>query len=162
MRIIILNGSVNAGKTTTGKALAAILPGAQFIDGDDHGVSRSVPFQQMTDLSLDWLIDQIADAEAHTLVIARPLRDTDYARLQPVVIARGAQLIVVTLAPPLAVVSTDRGDRQLDAWERNRIQEMYAEGYASRAFSDLIITEVTTPALTARQIAAHFHLDAGQ
>lgn len=162
MRVVVLNGSVNSGKTTTGRALAHLLPGAVFIDGDDHGVPSSVPFEEMTELSLDWLIARIVEATAPMLVIARPLRDHDFARLQSAIKSRDAQLIVVTLAPPLAVAGADRGDRKLDAWELHRVPEMYAEGYASRAFSDLVITDMTTPPQTASQIADHFQLRARQ
>jgi hypothetical protein len=158
MRVIILNGSVNSGKTTTGRVLAQLLPGAVFIDGDDHGVPRSVPFEEMTELSLDWLIARVVEATAPVLVIARPLRDHDFVRLQAVTKRRGAELVVVTLAPPLAVAGADRGDRKLDAWERNRVPEMYAEGYASRAFSDLIVTDMPGPDVTARFIVEHLGL----
>lgn len=158
MRVIVLNGSVNSGKTTTGRALAQLLPGAVFIDGDDHGVPASVPFEEMTELSLDWLIAKVVEATAPILVIARPLRDHDFARLRSAIQTCGAQLVVVTLAPPLAIASADRGERKLDAWERHRVPEMYAEGYASRAFSDLVITEMVSPDATARDICRHFEL----
>lgn len=153
MQVIVLNGSVNSGKTTTGRALAAILPGAQFIDGDDHGISRSVPFLEMIDRAILWLVGQVATATAPWLVIAYPLRDSDFALLQIACAARDAGLFVATLAPSLPLVLSDRGTRRLDAGERNRVREMYAEGYASRAFSDVILTEVTTPEQTARALA---------
>jgi len=35
---------------------------------------------------------------------------------------------------------------------------MYAEGYASRAFSDLLIIDMTTAASTASKICRHFGL----
>lgn len=161
MLVIVLNGSVNSGKTVTGRALAQLLPGAVFIDGDDHGVPASVPFEEMTELSLDWLIARVVEATAPILVIARPLRDHDFARLRSAIQTCGARLVVVTLAPPLAIASADRGERKLDAWERNRVPEMYAEGYASRAFSDFVVTDMTTPSQTASQIADHFDLSAG-
>ena len=162
MQVVVLNGSVNSGKTTTGRTLAAILPGAEFIDGDDHGISRSVPFLDMIERAILWLVDQIATATAPCLVVAYPLRDSDFALLQAVCAARSASLFVATLAPPLELVLSDRGTRRLDAGERNRIREMYAEGYPSRTFSDLIITDMTTPSQTASRIADHFQLRAGQ
>ena len=33
----------------------------------------------------------------------------------------------------------NRGTRELDDWERNRIREMYEEGYQNRSYSDFII-----------------------
>jgi hypothetical protein len=153
MQVIVLNGSVNSGKTTTGRALAAILPGAVFIDGDDHGIPNSAPFAEMIDRAILWLVDQIATATMPCLVIAYPLRDSDFALLQQACAARAATLFVATLAPPLELVLSDRGARQLDDWERNRIREMYAEGYPSRAFSDIILSDVTTPEQAATALA---------
>lgn len=48
-----------------------------------------------------------------------------------------------TLAPPQAIAASDRGMRTLTEWERQRIAEMYREGYASRAFSDCFIDTST-------------------
>ncbi|QIG48744.1 hypothetical protein G5V57_14025 [Nordella sp. HKS 07] len=63
---------------------------------------------------------------------------------------RGAKLVVVTLE----VVLEDRGSRALDDEERVRIREIYEEGYASRDFSDMIVTDVQNPAAMACRIAA--------
>jgi len=153
MIVIVLNGSINSGKTTTGRALAALLPGARFIDGDDHGIPDSVPFQQMIDRAVLWIADQIIAATDPVLVIAYPMRDSDFARLQAACAARHARLFVATLAPSLAVALTNRGTRELDDGERARIHEMYAEGYPTRAFSDVIITDQATPEQTAAMLA---------
>ena len=45
----MLNGSVNAGKTTTGRALASLLPNAVFIDGDAVALSGSLTPKVWTD-----------------------------------------------------------------------------------------------------------------
>ncbi len=153
MIVIILNGSINSGKTTTSRALAAILPGARFIDGDDHGISRSVPFQEMIDRAVFWVAGQIAVADEPYLVIAYPMRDSDFAQLQSACAACNARLFVATLAPPLAVALSNRGTRQLDDGERVRIHEMYAEGYPERAFSDVTITDSPSPQQTAAMLA---------
>ena len=149
MQVVVLNGSINSGKTTTGRALAVLLPGARFIDGDDHGISRSIPFQQMIDRAVFWVADQITAATDSCLVIAYPLRDSDFVILQAACAARNARLFVATLAPPLAVALSDRGARKLDGDERARIHEMYAEGYPTRTFSDVIVTDQATPQQTA-------------
>lgn len=153
MIVIVLNGSINSGKTTTGQALATLLPGARFIDGDDHGIPDSVPFQQMIDRAVLWVADQITAATEPVLVIAYPMRDSDFARLQSACAARSGRLFVATLAPPLAVALTNRGTRELDDGERDRIHEMYAEGYPTRTFSDIIITDLTPPNMLAQRIA---------
>jgi hypothetical protein len=153
MIVVVLNGSINSGKTTIGRALAELLPGARFIDGDDHDISRSVPFQVMIDRAILWVARQIAAASEPCLVIAYPLRDSDFALLGETCARRDARLFVVSLAPPLAVALSDRGTRQLDDGERARIGEMYAEGYPTRAFSDVVVTDLAGPQQTAAMLA---------
>ena len=92
------------------------------------------------------------------LVIASPLRDEDVERLGAACLRRAADLRVVTLAPPIEVALSNRGSRQLRPDEISRSRQMYAEGYATRAFSDLVIGDMTTPEACARQIARHFGL----
>lgn len=87
-------------------------------------------------------------------MIANPLRLQDHARLAAAAGRRGARLFVATLAPPMAVALADRGGRPLSAEERDRIVEMYAEGYAGSAFSDLVLdNSALTPDQAATTIA---------
>jgi chloramphenicol 3-O-phosphotransferase len=137
--VVVLNGPINAGKTTVGKALAAAIDDAAFIDGDDNGLPDGAPLDVIIEASLRRLSSEIAANPAGVLVLAYPLREADHARLEAAAEAAGRRLWTVTLAPPIEVVLGDRGDRRLDDWERGRIREMYAEGYHDRAFSDLTI-----------------------
>lgn len=138
--VVVLNGPINAGKTTVGKALAAAIDGAVFIDGDDNGLPDGAPLDVVIEASLRRLSSEIAANPAVVLVMAYPLREADHACLMAAANTAGRRLWTVTLAPPIEVVLGDRGDRRLDDWERARIREMYAEGYHDRAFSDLTIT----------------------
>ena len=138
--VVVLNGPINAGKTTVGKALAAAIDGAVFIDGDDNGLPDGAPLDVIIEASLRRLSSEIAANPAGVLVFAYPLRAADHARLKTAAEAAGRHLWTVTLAPPIEVVLGDRGDRRLDDGERGRIREMYAEGYHDRVFSDLTIT----------------------
>jgi len=152
--VICLNGSINSGKTTIGRALAAALPDAAFIDGDDHDASDNVEFDVMLDIALSRLEREIAGARVAHLVIAYPLRDEDHARLAAAAAARGARLFVATLAPPLDVVLADRGERKLDDEERERIRQMYDEGYADRSFSRVILRQPAAPAALVQTLRA--------
>jgi hypothetical protein len=64
----------------------------------------------------------------------------------------------VTLAPPTSIGLGQRGARVLSQPEVLRAQEMYAEGYANRSFSDLIITDMPGPQATAIQVAERLQL----
>tara|TARA_R110002124_G_scaffold44422_10_gene135549 strand:- start:17171 stop:17659 length:489 start_codon:yes stop_codon:yes gene_type:complete len=156
--VLVLNGPINAGKTTTGRALAAMLADAHFVDGDDHEAADDAPLAERISASFARIERMIGGAQAAVLVIASPLRDEDVERLGAACLRRAADLRVVTLAPPIEVALSNRGSRQLRPDEISRSRRMYAEGYATRAFSDLLINDMTTPEACARQIARHFGL----
>lgn len=137
--VIHLNGPINSGKTTIGRALARLLPDARFIDGDDHDAPVDAPFDVQWAIALTRLVTQVAQANERHLVTAYPIGEAEFERLRAACDARDARLFVVTLAPPEAIASSDRGTRALTDWERQRIAEMYREGYAARAFSDCVI-----------------------
>ena len=158
MFVLVLNSPINAGKTTTGQAIAALLADALFVDGDDHNAPDDAPLLERIAASFDRIECLIVTASTTVLVIAVPLRDEDIARLRAACVLRSAELRVVTLAPPMDVALSDRGSRRLRPDEIDRSRQMYAEGYASRSFSDLMISEMATPELTARQIARYFGL----
>lgn len=139
LTVIHLNGPINSGKTTIGHALARVLPDARFVDGDDHDAPDDAPFDVQLAIALERLVTQITHARERHLVIAYPIGEAEFERLSAACDARGARLFVVTLAPPEAVAASNRGTRALTDWERQRIAEMYREGYAARAFSDCVI-----------------------
>lgn len=135
MIVICINGSINSGRSTVGRALAARL-GVRFIEGDDHD-AHELPFEEMIVAAVERLA-RVIEAADERLVVAYPLRDQDFAVLDEAARKRGAELVVVTLAPPLEVALTQRGERVLDDGERERIRKMYAEGYNAREFSALV------------------------
>ncbi|VWC15180.1 shikimate kinase [Burkholderia aenigmatica] len=158
LTVIHLNGPINSGKTTIGLALARVLPDARFIDGDDHDAPEDAPFDVQWAIALERLVTQIAIARERHLVIAYPIGETVFERLRAACDARDARLFVVTLAPPEAVASSNRGSRALTDWERQRVAEMYREGYAARAFSDCVIdTSKASADACAREIAQGVH-----
>ena len=150
MMVICINGSINSGKSTIARQLAEHLPGARFVEGDDHD-GHELPFEQMIAYAVQRLAAIIAETR-ETLVIAYPLRETDFAILRDVASRRGLRLLVVTLAPPLEVALGQRGVRPLDDGERARVREMYSEGYHARAFSDLIIGGAPAPEAVVAEI----------
>ncbi|WP_342235598.1 hypothetical protein [Inquilinus sp. OTU3971] len=154
MDIICINGPINSGKSTVGRCLATLLPGAVFVEGDDHGAPDDAGLDAIIAIALA-RIEALIAAATSDLVVAYPLRPQDHARLAAAAGRRGARLFVATLAPPIEVALADRGGRPLSAEERDRIVEMYAEGYAGPAFSDLVLDNSgLTPDQAAAAIAA--------
>ncbi|WP_262299861.1 shikimate kinase [Microvirga sesbaniae] len=154
LTVIHLNGSINSGKSSVGHALADLLPDAIFIDGDDHDAPDDAPLTLRIQTALRRIETKVADATGYYLIVAYPLDQTHYDQLRAASGRRGARLLVLTLAPPLEVALSDRGTRSLTPEERERILEMYEEGYQSRPFSDAVIdTAGRTPKQSAKQAA---------
>lgn len=126
--------------------MAALLPAARFIDGDDHDAPSHLPYTEQWALALARLTRLIAQAQERYLVIAYPLEQDSYEQILAACRQRGARLRVVTLAPTLTAAQSDRGGRILTDWERQRIAQMYLEGYAARPFSDLVVDTSATDA----------------
>ncbi|WP_231570428.1 shikimate kinase [Achromobacter sp. RTa] len=154
LNVIHLNGPINSGKSTVGAALAALLPAARFIDGDDHDAPSHLPYTEQWELALARITRLIGAARDSYLVVAYPLDQEGYERILAACERRSARLRVITLAPTLAAAQSDRGGRILTEWERQRVAQMYREGYASRPFSDWVLdTSSSDPASSAREIA---------
>ena len=154
LTVVHVNGPINSGKSSVGRALAGLLPNAAFIDGDDHDAPDDAPLSARIEVAFQRIETHIANADGDCLVVGYPLDQVHYDRLRAATMKRGARLLVVTLAPPLEVALNDRGTRKLAAGERRRIIEMYEEGYHTRYFSDVVIdTAGLTPQQSAGQAA---------
>jgi hypothetical protein len=139
LAVIHINGPINSGKSTLGRVLADSLPEASFTDGDDHDAPNDAPLSVRVETALRRIKMKIAAGQGRYLVVAYPLDNADYERLKAATDRRGARFLVLTLAPPLEVALTNRGQRALSSEEKHRIIEMYDEGYHARPFSDLIL-----------------------
>ena len=153
--IILLSGSINAGKTTVSKQLVQMLPRTAHVEVDD------------LDDFIDWmpLLESIPLNLANTVAVTRNfvafglnvvissvlrLEDYDYLvrELQPL----GVPIHCVALNPSMAVALTNRGTRELTEWELQRIPQLYAEGIPNPAFGVTIDNAHQTPDETAREI----------
>ena len=139
LTVIHINGPINSGKSTLGRALTVSLPEASFIDGDDHDAPDGAPLAVRIEAALHLIETKIGMERGRYLVVAYPLDNADYERLKAATDRRGARVLVLTLAPPLEVALTNRGQRALSSGEMRRIVEMYDEGYHARSFSDLVL-----------------------
>jgi hypothetical protein len=139
LSVVHVNGPINSGKSTVGRALACVLSDARFVDGDDYDVPCDVPLETQWAMALMRIEHDIAVAECRYLIVAFPIDRAGFEQLNAACKKRSGRLIVVTLSPPLEVALSDRGERRLTPWERQRIDEMYRQGYQSRPFSDIFL-----------------------
>lgn len=152
--LIFISGSINSGKTTTARALAKRLDAA-FVNVDD--LNDTIPdFNLATDLdkSMDLAIATIND-HARTgkdIVANYVIRERDWKRFSNEVMT--SPQYIITLAPRIEVTQSQRGDRVLTGWEKDRIKYHYDTGIASPSFgsiidnSDLTIDETVEKILT--------------
>ena len=153
--VIWLNGTVGVGKSTVGQALAAVLPGAAYVDGDDYAGPSHLPHALRWRVALDVLLRLVArTGRTRVLVVAYPLRGPDHARLRAACGRARRVLTVVTLAPPLTTTLCGRGGRELDVGESARVRKMRSEGYHCRRFAAFTLPNTQPPpGRTARLIA---------
>ena len=136
--LIFISGSINSGKTTTSKALAARLHAA-YLNIDD--LNDTIPnFNLATDLdkSMDLAIQKINTyLDKNEDVVANyVVRQQDVERVANEIHTK--DVFVVTLAPRIEVAQTQRGERVLSDWEKERIQYHYDTGVASPKFGSVI------------------------
>ena len=155
--IILLSGSINAGKTTVGRALAALLPDTAHVEVDL--LREFVAFLPLGDAIPIALENATAVARnlAHrqfNVVITYPIGVDEYYGFLAAFADLDTPIHAFILSPPLASALTDRGTRTLTDHERRRIREQYADNRHRPPFGIAIDNSAQTPEETARQILA--------
>lgn len=153
--IIFLNGSINAGKSTVAKLIAKELSDTALIEIDALREMISwMPIDQSIPLNLENAVSVITNFAKRNLnvVIPYPLSEKNYDFLMENLKDLNANIRVFTLAPQLDKVLTNRGTRELDDWERERIKHHYAIGIPTPSFGEIVDNSNQTPEETAQYI----------
>ena len=136
--VVFLNGPVGSGKTSLGSALGA-RNGAAFIDGDD-----------LSDPHRPWFCSILQTSRAivrtgnqkltlgNCVVIAYPLTCMNWIYFRRKFSDNNIKTVFVSLKASYETITDARRRRHFSAREHDRIQDMIAEGYDTRAFSDII------------------------
>ena len=153
--ILLLNGSINAGKTTVSKQIVQMLPRTAHVEVDSlDDFINWMPLLESIPLNLTNTAAVTRNFVAFGLnvVISCPLRQEDYDYLVRELTPLGVPIHMVTLSSSMAVTLTNRGTRALTEKELRRIPELYAEGIPNPPFGIIIDNTHQTPEETARQI----------
>lgn len=149
--VIFINGSMNSGKTTVGKLLASRL-GYEFLDFDD--ISEAMAnFDLGKDLSkvfktgIKRINDLVSDGK--NVVAVFVVRRKDYEKL---IAEFNGEIKFVTLAPRLEVAITNRGDRDLSDWHKERVKYHYETGIANPDFGMIVDNSSIKPGETVDKI----------
>lgn len=151
-RAIFLSGSIGAGKSTLGAALARARHAA-FIEGDAY-----------SDPDKDWfasslttarrILAAICAAGRAEAIVAYPLRRVEWTFYRRRLEALAIQPIFIGLRAEAAAILDSARGRVFDRDEQLRIKEMIAQGYGARGFYDAIIdTDARDVAATAAELA---------
>ena len=161
MLILNINGPINSGKSTVSKILVNLLPNATFIEVDELmsdkeeaklGLSMQDGWAERQKRLNETLLALKQSRKYETVIFAYPIGENSYKTWTSMV-DKNTRFMNITLAPSLEECLKNRGTRELDDWERNRIKEMYEEGYQNRPYSDFIINnDNQTPQETAEVI----------
>lgn len=161
MRIININGPINSGKSTVSKLLKEKLPDCLFIEVDELlsdeekeklNLSREEGWAERLK-RLDKIIeDEKIKRNFENIIFAYPMTDKMYQKWKSWE-DKNTKFINITLSPLLDVCLQNRGTRELTGQEKERIYQMYDEGYQTPQFSDLIVDNTNqTPEETLKQI----------
>jgi hypothetical protein len=154
-RIIFLNGSINAGKSTVAKILAQKLSRVAIVEIDLlHEMIKWMPIDKAVPINLENAVSIIRNfvGKGMDVVVPYPLSDRNYAYMVEALKDIDAEIHVFTLAPSLEKALSNRGDRKLDDAERNRIKYHYDVGINNPSFGEIIDNSELSPEETAQLI----------
>lgn len=154
-RLLVISGSVHAGKSTVSELLVSLLPRAAHVSGDAlrHFVTR-LPLGESIPLTLRNIISVSSNflAAGFDVVIDYPLSKSDYTCLSDALSGEATATYAFILSPRLEVAQNQRGDRVLSAREVERIAYHYRTSLHNPGFGVLIDNSDQTPEETASTI----------
>jgi hypothetical protein len=155
--IIFLNGSINSGKSTVAKILAKKLFSVAIVEIDAlREMIEWMPIDQSIPINLENAVSVIRNFSKRGLdvVVPYPLSQKNYEYLSSGVKDLEAEPYVFTLSPRLEKILTNRGHRELNEGETERIKHHYDIGIPTPSFGEIIDNSDQTPEETADYILA--------
>lgn len=153
---LLLNGSINAGKTTVARALCERLPDLAHVEVDALGdfLPSALSLEEKIPLNLRnaALVARTFLDAGFPVVITYPLDAREQAGLAAAL--QPYPVHTYTLSPPLEVALRNRGGRALTAWEEAHIRHHDATGIPRPYFGVVIDNSTEPPQATAARILA--------
>lgn len=153
--IIFINGSINSGKSTVAKILAEKIGKVALVEIDSlREFINWMPINEAIPINLKNALEVIKNfIEVNiNVVVPYPLSKKDYEYFKNNLKESGEQIHVFTLSPTLDIALTNRGSRELDDWERDRIKYHYNIGIQKPDFGVIIDNSDESPAETAKSV----------
>ena len=147
--ILFLNGSINSGKSTVAKLLAAKIPNSAVVEIDAlREMIDWMPIDQAVPINLENAVSVIKNFTHHDIscIVPYPLSQKNYEYMTANLSELGVDMHFITLTPPLAEILKNRnGKRELTNWERERIKHHYNIGIHAPSFGEIIDNSGQTP-----------------
>lgn len=153
--IIFINGSINSGKSTISKLLQEKLGNTALIEVDSlRECIEWMPLEQAIPINLKSAVSLIHTfaSEGLHVIVSYPLSEKDRDYLLENIRAGRADIFVITLAPQLEVALSNRGNRELTDWEKERIRYHYTIGINTPPFGKVIDNSDQSPLETVSEI----------
>jgi adenylate kinase family enzyme len=159
--IIFINGSINTGKTTIAKLLGKEIPNSAIVEIDRlHGFIAWMDIRQAVPINLEnavSVIKNFANRHFH-VIVPYPLSKANYQYILNKLAKFSQEIQVFTLAPKKKVALSNRGSREVNDWEKNRIHIHYKNKLHQPNFGIIIDNSNDTPEQTLKKILSKLEL----
>jgi len=153
--IIFISGSINSGKSTVSKILADELGEVALVEVDlFRSFIEWMPIEEAAPLSLENAAGVIKNFARRNIsvIVPYPLSQRNYEYLLENLKEYKNSIYVFILSPQEDMVLTNRGSRELDGLEKERIKYHYEIGIHNPGFGNVIDNTNQTPHETAEHI----------
>jgi adenylate kinase family enzyme len=139
--IIFINGSINSGKSTVSKILAEKIERPAVIEIDSlSDFIEWMPIEEKIEINLENAISLIRNfsKRGFNVIVPYPLSQKNYDHMIGELNDLNDKIFVFTLNPEKDVALKNRGGRELDDWEKQRIEYHYSIGINNPSFGIII------------------------
>lgn len=146
--IIFLNGSINSGKSTVAKLLVKALPKTAFLEIDTlMEMIEWMPIEKAVPINLENAFSLIKNfvSKDINVIVPYPLSQKNHDYMMEQLKSTGTDIFIFTLSPKLEKVLMNRGNREINDWERSRIKHHYNIGINNPTFGEIIDNSNQTP-----------------
>lgn len=153
--IIFLNGSINAGKSTVAKILAKEIENTALLEIDKfYEMIEWMPIDKAVPINLENVLSVIRNfvKREMSVIVPYPLSQKNYDFMMSGLKDLEIYIHIFTLAPKLEKTLTNRGTRELNEQEKERIKHHYNIGIPNPTFGEIIDNSDQTPQETSDYI----------
>jgi len=153
--IIILNGPINSGKSTVAKILWKKIPNTahieidkirEFIDWMKNEEAWEISFNTTLSVAKEFIQKDL------NVIITYHISNKGFEKIKEALESFDKDIYAFTLLPKVNLLLTNRGNRELNDWERGRIKETYEKNSHKVSYGETIDNSHQTPQQTANYI----------